>query len=120
MPIVVCVRGRCCGRRTGGTAAFQTADARIQIDVLILAATLHFIQLVAQLLDLTLQRLHLRLQCIDLVDQIDIRLGTAVSLCVLLKLGHALGEAEPLRLYRRAESNGGQQGRRANGSNRVC
>ena len=73
-----------------------------------------------QLFDLTLQRLYLRLQCVDLVDQIDIRLGTAVSLCILLKLGHALGKAEPLRLDRPAESNGGQQGRRANGSNRVC
>src|SRR5690348_2377270 len=50
------------GSGSGGRiASFQTTDARIQVDVLILAVALQFVDLMTQFLDLALQILQLRL-----------------------------------------------------------
>jgi hypothetical protein len=69
---------------------------------------------VAQLLDLPLQGLHLRLQRIDLVDQIDVALGAVLAGLFLFEFGYAFGQAQALGLRGSAKRYGGQQGRRAN------
>src|SRR6185295_390256 len=53
-----CSSRSCRGR---ATAPFEPRQARVQIDVLFLVARLGLVDLVAQLLDLPLQGLHLRL-----------------------------------------------------------
>ncbi len=112
---IVLPRRACGGRRGARAAAFEPADARVEIDVLLFGAAAHLFDLMAQLFNLALQLLHLRLQCVDLIDQLDVGLRVAAALLLLLELGDALGQAQALRLclYRqRKKSDGGQKRRR--------
>ena len=65
-----------------------------------------------QFFNLALQRLHLGLQRVDLVDQFDIALRAAVTLRLLLERGDAFGQTHALRICGCRESNGGHEGRR--------
>ena len=99
----------------GRTAAtFEPRQSRVEIDVLFLVARLGLIDLVAQLLDLPLQGLHLCLQRIDLVDQIDVALRAVLAGLILFEFGYAFCQAHALGLRGNAKCNGSQHGRRAN------
>jgi len=92
--------------------ALEAADARIEIGVLILVALPRLVERVLELFDLALQRLHLRLQRLVLVDQIDGAVALPVRL--LFEALDALGQGQALL---RADGscehdNGGHEGRR--------
>jgi hypothetical protein len=60
---------------------------------------------VAQFLDLALQRLHLRLQRLDLVDEID-RTALRGTALLLLEARDALGQRQPILRTNRRDENG--------------
>ncbi len=95
--------------------SFEPRDARVEIGLGVLVLLLQQIDLVLEFFVLSLQRLHLRLQIVDPVDQIDAALRVVL---LLLETIDALGEAHALGMRRprrndAEKSDGGHEGRRA-------
>ena len=85
-------------------AAFQPADAAVEIEVLVLRGLLLLFELLLQFLDLSAQALILALEFGDLVEQVLVARTHRREL--LLQRGEAVGRAHPLRERRHGETEG--------------